>query len=343
VADRNSIAARENGPVDQQAALLRAFRTTQPDLEANRLGRLGPVQRRRTLRTLAAGGVFGLALSAWVLVATFNQARTPGVEAQNWIIPAVAGLAIAALTVSAIWATLRRMGRRVECLTGTVSLSLVSMGRGRVAARLQLAGRSFTLPRPPHASAGIIDAYRDLLTDGSYNGYVQGPRLLALEPVSVSVLDRAGVGMPGTVATVGNALARPRVTWFVKASVVFLLLVMLGMGAAGVFLLSVQFTGTAATATVTDCVQDPDSRYVTYDCTGTWVTGGSLVGGNGHVVVGTVQGVDNTDVGKTIAVRLSGGEAYAQSLVLPILLMGLGFPPAALIGFLLVRTRRRRR
>jgi hypothetical protein len=31
-----------------------------------------------------------------------------------------------------------------------------------------------------------------------------------------------------------------------------------------------------------------------------------------------------------------------QSLVLPLVLMGIGFPSAALIGFLLVRTSRRR-
>jgi hypothetical protein len=330
--------------VDQQEALLRAFGATQPDLQANRAGRLGPEQRRRTFRGLAIGVAFGLGLSALVLIPTFYQARTPGVEAQNWIIPLVAGLAFLVFTVGVAWTTLRRMRRRVECLSGTVSLTQVRVGRGGTASRLQVAGRSFTLPRPPGARAGVIAAYRELLNDGSYHAYVQGPRLLALEPVSESVLDRAAAGAAGSVAVVGSAQpTRLRVGWFVKSCIVFLLLAALGMGAAGVYLTVVQFTGVPAMATVTECVQDQEARYpgVTYDCTGTWIAGGDLINGNGHVVVGTVDGVDNTDVGKTLDVRLAGGEAYAESLVVPIVLMALGFPSAVLIGFLLVRAQRK--
>jgi hypothetical protein len=328
--------------VDQQEALLRAFRITQTDLEANRVGRLGPSQRRRTLGAVVLGVVVGLALSAGVLIPTINQARTPGVEAQNWIIPGIAGLAVLVVTVTAAWGTLLRMQRRVECVTGSVSLDLVRIGRGGVVPKLQVAGRAFTLPRPPHALSGVIPAYRAILTDGSYHVYVQGLRLLAIEPVPASLLDREAVGGAGSVAVAGGAATgRSRVTWFVKACIVLLLLGALGMAAGGVYLTVIQFTGVAARATVTDCVQDPDSRYVTYDCTGTWVTDGSLVGGNGHVVVGTVDGADNTDVGTTLDVRLSGGEAYVQSLVVPLVLMGLGFPSAALIGYLLARTWRR--
>ena len=329
--------------MDQQEALLRALRITQSDLEANRLGRLGTSQRRRALRGVAVGVVIGVALSAAVLIPTVNQARTPGVEAQNWIIPGVAGLAVLVITVTSAWGTLLRLQRRVECATGPLSLGAVRVGRGGVVSKLHVAGRAFTLPRPPYATSGVIAAYRAILTDGSYNVYFQGLRLLAIEPVAASVLDRAAVGDAGSVAVVGSGVAgRPRVTRFAKASIVFLLLGALGTGAGGVYLTVIQFTGVAATATVTECVQDPNSRYVTYDCTGTWVTGGSLVGGNGHVVVGTVDGADNTDVGKTLAVRLSGGEAYVQSLVLPLVLMGIGFPAAGVIGFLLVRTSRRR-
>lgn len=330
--------------MDEPEALLHAFRIKQADLEANRQGRLGPSQRRRTLGGLALGVAFGIALSAWILIPTFNQARTPGVEAQNWIIPGVAGLALAVLTVIGAWTTLRRMQRRVDCVSGVVSLSLVRVGRGGLVAKADVAGRSFTLPRPPGASSGVIPAYRAILTDGSYRVYVQGPRLLAMEPVSGSVLDRASDGAPGSVVVVGDAMVSRRpVTRFAKACIVFLLLATFGMGVAGVYLMVIQFTGVPARATVTECVQDTDSRYpgVTFDCTGTWATGGSLVGGNGHVVFGTVDGVDDTDVGKTIDVRLSGGEAYAESLVLPILLMGLGFPSAALIGFLFARVQRR--
>jgi hypothetical protein len=334
--------ARENTVVDQQEALLRAFRVTESDLEANRAGRLGPAQRRRTLRNVAVGVAIGLALSVWILIATYNQARTPGVAALNWIIPGLVGLLVAAATVSGAWVTLRAMRRPVECVTGTVSLSLARVGRGGTAARLHVAARSFTLARPPHTPGGVIPAYRSMLTDGEYHVYVQGLRLLGLEPVSATVLDRAAEHA-GSVEVIGDVVPRlPRVTWFAKACIVFLLLATVGMGIGGVYLTVVQFTGTPASATVTDCVQDQDARYpgVTYDCTGTWTVGGSLVGGNGHVVVGTVDGVDNTDVGKTIEVRLAGGAAYAESLALPLILMGIGFPAAALIGFLLLRVQR---
>ena len=45
--------------------------------------------------TLRSGSPFGLALSVWILIADYNQMRTPGVEAQNWIIPGVVGLVVA--------------------------------------------------------------------------------------------------------------------------------------------------------------------------------------------------------------------------------------------------------
>lgn len=279
--DQSREAPRSNGEnvsVDQKAALLQALRVTETDLDANRDGRLGANQRRRTLRHLAIGTVVGLGFSAWILAAALNGSRMPGVEAQNWIIPAVVGLVVAALTLVAVWTTLRGMRRRVECITSSLSLGLVRVGRGGSVAKLQVAGRAFTLPRPPHASAGVIPAYRAILTDGSYHVYVQGIRLVAMEPVSESLLDRAAEGSQGSVPVVGSATSnrQPRVTLFAKACIVFLLLGVLGMGVAGAYLMVVQFTGTAARATVTECVEDADARYpsVTFDCTGTWVTGG---------------------------------------------------------------------
>jgi len=327
--------------VGEEEAVLRAFRLTQPDLDANRLGRLGPTQRRRTLRNVAIGVVIGLSFGGWILFADFNQARTPGVETQNWVIPGVVGIAIVALTVWAAWAALRGMRRRVDCITGPVSLRLVKAGRGGTVAKLQVADRAFTLARPPHTSGAVIPAYSAILNAGEYHVYVQGLRLLAVEPVSESALDRLA-GDRGAVQVVGSAVARPiRVTWFVKGCIVFLLLGAIGMAAGGVYLTIVQFTGTPAKARVTDCVLDQESRYATYDCSGTWVTGGSLVGGNGHVVVGTVDGVDNTDVGKTVDVRLAGGEAYEESLELPLILLGLGFSASAVIGYLLFKVLQR--
>ena len=253
--------------------------------------------------------MIGLGLSAWVLIPTFNQARTPGVEAQNWIIPGVAGLAIAVLTVVAAWTTLRRMQRRVECVTGSVRLLNGRPGRAGTADRLEVAGRAFPLPQSALAASGVIPAYQAILTDGAYHVYVQGLRLLAIEPVWVSVLDRAAAGGAGSVAVVGTARPRRlRMTWFLKACFVLVLLGTLGIGAGGVYLTVIQFTGVPATATVTECVEDTSSRYpgVTYDCTGTWVSGGALVGGHGHVIVGTVDGADNTDVGKTLGCQVGG-------------------------------------
>ena len=329
--------------MDGQEELLHALRITRADVEANRAGRLGAAQRRRRQRNVAIGGLVGLVLGAGILILSLKEVRTSGVEPQSWIVPAVTGLAVLALTANAVWATLRGLDRPVECITGTLTLRLIRIGRGGSSPRLQVGGRTFVLPRPPHVAGGVIPAYRAMLTDGPYRVYVQGVRLLAIEPDAGTILDRAAEGAPGSVAVAGvGARPRPRITWFAKACIVFVLLGVLGMGIAGVYLMVLQFTGTPAQATVTDCVQDPDSvnSSVTYDCTGTWVVGGSLVGGNGHVVVGTVDGVDNTDVGKTLDVRLSGSEAYAQSLVLPILLIALGFPAAGLI-VLLINVQRR--
>jgi hypothetical protein len=40
------------------------------------------------------------------------------------------------------------------------------------------------------------------------------------------------------------------------------------------------------------------------------VTGGALVGGHGHVVVGEVEDADTSDAGHTISVHLHGATAY---------------------------------
>jgi hypothetical protein len=112
----------------------------------------------------------------------------------------------------------------------------------------------------------------------------------------------------------------------------------LGMLGGGVFLIVVQLTGTPATARITEC-HDSGGRYHSDVCRGTWVTGGSLLAG-GHVVIGTVDGADEGDIGKTLDVRLSGDRAYTTSLRVPIILIVIG---VALTGFgvrLLVIARR---
>lgn len=297
----------DNDAVDEQQQLLHAFKITRADLDANRLGRLGGGERRRMLVACSVGVALGEGFGVWMLLEAVNSARTPEVEAQNWIIPAVIAVIVAAFTAIAARAYLHTMRRPVECVTGSVSIGLVRAGRSAVPT-LEVAGRAFTLPRPPHVSSGVIAAYSAILTDRPYRVYVLGRRVLAMEPAPESLLDRAPDGHEHPVAT-GVTRFQIRLNWFSKACVAFLMLAALGLAAGGVSLGVVQFTGTPARATVTDCVADTDATQsdTSYDCTGTWVTGGSLVGGNGQVVVGTIDGVDVSDVDRTINVRLSGG------------------------------------
>jgi len=97
---------------------------------------------------------------------------------------------------------------------------------------------------------------------------------------------------------------------------------------SGVFLLVQRQTGPRASATVADCVRTGAGRYASTHCTGSWVVGGSLLDG-GHVVVGTIDGAETGDVGKTLDVTLRGDTAYTRGLALPLLLIGLGLVPAA--------------
>lgn len=110
------------------------------------------------------------------------------------------------------------------------------------------------------------------------------------------------------------------------------MLITIGMAAAllwpGIFFLVQRQTGTRASATVAECETTGAGRYESTHCTGSWMVGGSLLDG-GHVVVGSVNGADQSDVGKTIDVTLRGDEAYTRGLALPLLLIGLGLIPAA--------------
>jgi hypothetical protein len=132
----------------------------------------------------------------------------------------------------------------------------------------------------------------------------------------------------------------------VTLGVVALGLLALGVAAAltGVSQIKTRATGERATARVTDCRLGGTYKSRTVDCTGTWVTGGELVGGNGHVVVGRVEGASDGDAGKTIPVRLSsdGQTAYTPSLATPIVYLVVGLAFLALGLFLLARLVRRR-
>jgi hypothetical protein len=121
-------------------------------------------------------------------------------------------------------------------------------------------------------------------------------------------------------------------------------LVGLGMLAGGVISIIHKESGTPARATVTGCQQVIGARTTTYDCSGSWVEGGSLIGGNGHVVLGSIDDAGPSDVGKTISVRVSGDHAYTPSLRVPIILLVLGLLMAlGAVFYLIVGGRQMRR
>jgi hypothetical protein len=121
--------------------------------------------------------------------------------------------------------------------------------------------------------------------------------------------------------------AKPRARARVPVVIVAALIAASMIG-AGAFLLVQRQTGTRAVATVGDCVTSGGGRYRSVHCTGTWIVGGPLIGG-GHVVFGTIDGVDTESVGKKIDVTLRGDTAYSRGLALPLLLIGLGLVPGA--------------
>jgi hypothetical protein len=120
-------------------------------------------------------------------------------------------------------------------------------------------------------------------------------------------------------------------------------LIAVSMIGAGAFLLVQRQTGTRAVATVGDCVTSGGGRYRSVHCTGTWIIGGPLIGGGGHVVFGTIEGVDTDSVGKKIDVTLRGDTAYSRGLALPLLLVALGLVPGAAAALAVRRGRRPRR
>lgn len=106
---------------------------------------------------------------------------------------------------------------------------------------------------------------------------------------------------------------------------VFLIVSLGGLGliAGGIASIIDKESGMKARATITGCHVLAD-RYTTYQCDGSWVEGGSLVGGKGHVVLGVVDDAAPSEIGKTIDVHVSGDQAYTPSLRTPIVLLILG-------------------
>jgi hypothetical protein len=108
-----------------------------------------------------------------------------------------------------------------------------------------------------------------------------------------------------------------------KAVIVFTIVAGLALVGGGAFLLVQRATGTKAEATVSQCTTTGGSKDLQTDCTGSWIVGGSLLAG-GHVVVGEIDGAGQSDVGKQIAVTVSGNTAYVRSPILAIVLLALG-------------------
>jgi hypothetical protein len=115
-------------------------------------------------------------------------------------------------------------------------------------------------------------------------------------------------------------------------------LLALALLGGGGFLLFTQQNGTPAKATVTECSQGRRSVV----CTGTWVAGGDLAGGDGRVVRGTIDGASSADLGTTIDVRLAGERAYTTSRRLPVILLCCGVAVVVGAAFELRKDRRRR-
>jgi hypothetical protein len=116
------------------------------------------------------------------------------------------------------------------------------------------------------------------------------------------------------------------------------LMLVCGVGFVGgaVFEEVVEQFGVPAMARITDC-QDVVGRYHAVVCTGTWSAGGRRAG---HVVTGTVDGADRSDLGETLTVHLAGGRAYVPSVRIPLILLAFG---VAFIAYGIQLLRRLRR
>jgi hypothetical protein len=86
----------------------------------------------------------------------------------------------------------------------------------------------------------------------------------------------------------------------VKVITALCMLVGAGFVGGGVWELHQQDTGMKVVATVSEChVDSGGSTHATTTCSGSWIQGGSLLN-NGHVVLGTIDGVGSGDVGKNV-------------------------------------------
>jgi hypothetical protein len=114
-----------------------------------------------------------------------------------------------------------------------------------------------------------------------------------------------------------------------------LILAGVGLAIGAVLSYNDQHSGEAGTAKVTSC-RGHSGRYAGgVHCSGTWVTGGSLLEG-GHVVIGDITNADRGDIGKTIDVRIHGTDhATKPNMRVSIILALIGVPMALFALYLL--------
>jgi hypothetical protein len=150
--------------------LLRAFRITAEDLEANRVGRLGVAQRRNLLRSgnwnVAIAVLMGL-----VPVAMLYGLATKPLAPIQWILVIAMFVALLAMGIWYFRRTRAAVAEgRVECLVGQVQVG----SRGRKGAYLAIAGQVFPLP------IGL----RNIQQGGVYRVYIVSHTgsIVAIEP-----------------------------------------------------------------------------------------------------------------------------------------------------------------
>jgi hypothetical protein len=99
-------------------------------------------------------------------------------------------------------------------------------------------------------------------------------------------------------------------------------------------------SGERVKAKVTDCHVNTSSHGNDV-CSGTWVEGGALVGGNGHVVIGTIDDASYSDIGQTLTVHVHGDRAYTSSMRIPVILIVAGLLTLLYVVFIVVFTLRK--
>ncbi|HWJ67228.1 MAG TPA: hypothetical protein VNT31_11150 [Nocardioides sp.] len=120
----------------------------------------------------------------------------------------------------------------------------------------------------------------------------------------------------------------------VNLLVAAVLLVPFVLVGAGAWLIYQRQTGERVEAEVLGCEIDVGYRRSSQYCTARWTV-------DGVEYTGPIQGSGDQEVGETVTATLRDGELYSRSLILPLVLLGLGLP-LCWFPFAFVRSRLRR-